>query len=892
MKKYYLSCLFLLSSVFTETYFVPNDFNTIQSAINGSANGDSIIVSAGEYTESINFLGKEIFVSSRYLLDNDSTLIGLTVIDAQQNGSVVTFKNNESENSILQGFTLQNGNGNNEDPDGNGSFYTYGGGIYCEGSEPAIKDCIIQNNIANQGGGGGIFCYNASPSFYGCMISGNLTDDVGGGLYTRQSSSPQFFNCTFYNNTSEFGGGCYLRNESSAYMEDVTFQENTANNSGGGISLKDDSDLVGNKIKLIGNEADGLGGGLYINNANPDFSFLLIADNLASSGGGIYIRNNSTVSFSNATVANNSAGLYGDGMYLRDGSEITIVNSIFWNNGSNQVYFRSDGNEAELNIDYSLVQDLEDGININDNGDLNWGDNNIDEEPYFCNSPAGNYFLRENSPCLVSGQENDLIGSFESGCGPINTGPLWYVDLNGNDQNDGSLESPYESIERAMTSAVDGDTIRLFSGTYTELLDFQSKEVVLESRAFELGDMALIQETNFGSSMVGGSCLVLSGASNNNAIIRGLSFRGGSEPNGGGIVVSNCSPKLSHLIIEDNNAEIGGGLYLFQSDAELSDLTIRNNGANFGGGIYISGGNPLLNNVALENNIAYWGGGIYSQNSEFDIVNSAITMNEALIEGGALYQNNGIGNISWTAIQDNDGSDYGGAIVVNQATLDLDQITFAGNTSGVGSAVAMNSSVVSITNSILWFNNGSLFYAAAESGLTSLEIAFTNIEGGITSIEEMTGVLLTLGEQNMDLDPQFCDSQGSVYNLQESSPCLIASSSDGVLGAHELDCDEVLSVSRPPVPSKFSLYQNYPNPFNPSTEIRFEVFEFDTYELSVFNLNGQLVKTLFSNFKVPGSHVVTWNARDRNGVKVPSGVYLYLLKNSKNQESKKMILMK
>jgi len=62
--------------------------------------------------------------------------------------------------------------------------------------------------------------------------------------------------------------------------------------------------------------------------------------------------------------------------------------------------------------------------------------------------------------------------------------------------------------------------------------------------------MQLVQETSFGSSPVGGSCFVLDGPSNNNAEIRGLSFKGGSEPNGGGLVVSNCSPKFENLIIE------------------------------------------------------------------------------------------------------------------------------------------------------------------------------------------------------------------------------------------------------------------------------------------------------------------------------------------------------
>ena len=136
-----------------------------------------------------------------------------------------------------------------------------------------------------------------------------------------------------------------MRNESAPYLIDVIFQENIANNSGGGISLKDNADLIAENVKIFGNEADGLGGGLYVNNADPSFTYSLIADNLSSSGGGGYIRNNSSVSF-DVTIAVNSAGLYGEGLYLRDNSDLIFNNSIIWGNGSSQILFRSNGGRS------------------------------------------------------------------------------------------------------------------------------------------------------------------------------------------------------------------------------------------------------------------------------------------------------------------------------------------------------------------------------------------------------------------------------------------------------------------------------------------------------------------------------------------------------------------
>ena len=890
IKKIINLTIYIFSGAFSLTINVPEDFLDIQDAIDFSQDGDTIFVSPGVYFENINFNGKSILLSSNYIEDNDSLLIGVTIIDAGNEGSVVTFNSGENNNAILQGFTLQNGNGNDEDPDNNGSFYTYGGGIYCENSDPLIKDCIIQNNTANEGGGAGIFCYDSSPIFFGCTIKENETDDVGGGLYARDGSSPSFFDCIFMDNTAEFGGGCYLKSSSSPLMENVVFMQNNANNSGGGIGLKDDANIEASNLTISENLAEGLGGGLYINNADPTFSFALIVDNTASSGAGIYIRNNSEIDLTNITLANNNAGLYGGGVYMRDNVTVNFTNSVLWNNGSNQIYFRSEGAEVELNVGYSIVENNQNGVETNNNGDLNWLEGNLDSEPYFCSSSTGNYFVRENSPCIDGGLNGSLIGCLSAGCGPINLGPVWYVDSNGDNTSDGSLETPFETIARAVNVSSDGDTIRLNPGVYTGSIDFEGKTLVLESRAFELEDDDIISETFFGPGPLGGNCFSLEGPDDENITVRGISFRGGSDPVGGGVVVSNCSPTFETILVEDNTSEIGGGIYVSNSNSIFKNIEVRNNGANLGGGIYITGGAPTFTNAMITDNIAYWGGGIYAENSNPEIDTSILRENEAFIEGAGIYQNGGTGLIHWTSFERNNGFDYGGGIVSYQATIELVNTTFSQNTSGIGSAMSLHSSVVTIYNSIFWGNNGSLFHSPNSSGLTSLDIGFSNIEGGEDLLFTMENIVFNTPGGIINVNPQFCNPGNNQFSLQEGSICLTASDSSSIIGAFDLTCEN-LNIDNI-IAKDHSLLQNFPNPFNNQTKISFSLGLEGRYSILIFNLKGQLVKNLISKFGQKGDYEIKWDGTNDFGQKVGSGVYICKLRTLNGTIDNKMILLK
>jgi hypothetical protein len=100
------------------------------------------------------------------------------------------------------------------------------------------------------------------------------------------------------------------------------------------------------------------------------------------------------------------------------------------------------------------------------------------------------------------------------------------------------------------------------------------------------------------------------------------------------------------------------------------------------------------------------------------------------------------------------------------------------------------------------------------------------------------------------------------------------------------------SVNRP---REIHLGQNHPNPFNPVTSIQYSVYGGQKpvhATLRVFNIIGQLVRTLVDEEKLPGAYSVTWDGKDERGNDVSSGVYFYQLRAREQTETKKMVLLK
>lgn len=94
------------------------------------------------------------------------------------------------------------------------------------------------------------------------------------------------------------------------------------------------------------------------------------------------------------------------------------------------------------------------------------------------------------------------------------------------------------------------------------------------------------------------------------------------------------------------------------------------------------------------------------------------------------------------------------------------------------------------------------------------------------------------------------------------------------------------------LPDEFSLHQNYPNPFNPSTEISFDLPGAGHVRLDIYNLRGQLTKTLVSGNLEGGVHSVIWDGKNSRFEDVATGIYFYVLKSDYGRDSKTMTLLR
>jgi len=425
---------------FSATIEVPKDYTTIQAAIDAAVNGDKVLVAPGTYVENINFKGKAIIVIS-------SAGAVVTIIDGESQAnpyeSVVTFNSGEDANSVLEGFTIENGNGTNVPPYG-----WRGGGIYCLNSSPSIIGNKIQYNYS-EFHGGGIYCENSSINISSNHIHSNTSGEGGGGIYSLYSS-PVISNNIIEYNTSGTGGGihcakntCDITNNiirynivnvehlyeggAGIYCWNITgsiTSNNISNNKasgsiglsyGGGILYSKSSLTIINNI-ICGNYS-GNGGGIAGKVLSTEtITNNIISNNTALKKGGGFFFNNTTPVISNNTICFNHSDTSGGGIHCHDYTSALITNSIFWNNyspiGIEISVGQQFGGPSKLTISHSDVRGGKSSVFVDPQCTLYWNSGMIDKDPLFTAGLKGSSYLSQitagqplDSPCVDTGSD-------------------------------------------------------------------------------------------------------------------------------------------------------------------------------------------------------------------------------------------------------------------------------------------------------------------------------------------------------------------------------------------------------------------------------------------------------------------------------------------------------
>ncbi|HTY08938.1 MAG TPA: FlgD immunoglobulin-like domain containing protein, partial [Candidatus Edwardsbacteria bacterium] len=99
-------------------------------------------------------------------------------------------------------------------------------------------------------------------------------------------------------------------------------------------------------------------------------------------------------------------------------------------------------------------------------------------------------------------------------------------------------------------------------------------------------------------------------------------------------------------------------------------------------------------------------------------------------------------------------------------------------------------------------------------------------------------------------------------------------------------------VAAPALPQSYALLRNTPNPFRYRTTIVFQLPRPASVDLQIYNIAGQLVRTLVHGPQPAGTHAASWDGRDAAGQQVSSGVYLYRLSSPQYSRTGKLSLVR
>jgi hypothetical protein len=180
---------------------VPEEYATIQGAVDASSVGDTVLLSPGTYRGAGN---RDITLHGYDLVIKSSAGPEVTILDCERSGRGFYLDGHETRNTRIEGLTIQRGMAN------------WGGAIFVGVSSPTIANCRILNNYGNDGGG--LFLSVFSGLVDSCLISGNQSLNYPGGGILYYGGDAEFTDCVITDNFASAGGACAILGSGSGEL--------------------------------------------------------------------------------------------------------------------------------------------------------------------------------------------------------------------------------------------------------------------------------------------------------------------------------------------------------------------------------------------------------------------------------------------------------------------------------------------------------------------------------------------------------------------------------------------------------------------------------------------------------------------------------------------------